>query len=181
MCIQILHDNMNAKEKILDKEYETAKNIELGGFLDKNAPKTKRNTKASVFTNLFSNVRYTYQLYRALHPEDNTTTINDITLMTIESHMLNQQYNDLGFMVGERLIILAEAQSTWSENIVVRVLLYVVQTWYKYIKIKGLDIYAEEKIQLPEPELYVIFTGTKKGYKPVKLNLKNSYSASTAR
>ena len=108
---------MNAKETILDKEFETAKNIEFDGFLDKNEPKTKRNTNASVFTNLFSNVRYTYQLYRALHPEDNTTTINDITLMTIESHMLNQQYNDLGFMVGERLIILAEAQSTWSENI----------------------------------------------------------------
>ena len=75
------------------------------------------------------------------------------------SHLLNQQYNDLGFIVGERLIILVEAQSTWSENIVIRGLLYVVQTWYKYIKRKELDVYDDEKLSLPEPELYVIYTG----------------------
>ena len=159
----------------MDKEIDTEKNINLDGFLENNEPRSKWATKASVFTNLFSDVRYTYQLYRALHPEDDKTTIDEITLMTIESHMLNQQYNDLGFMVGERLIILAEAQSTWSENIVVRVLLYVVQSWYKYIKKKGFDIYAEDSISLPVPELYVIYTGSKNGYKPQKLTLKDNH------
>lgn len=158
----------------MDKEIDTEKNIELDGFLEENEPRSKWVAKASVFTNLFSDVRYTYQLYKALHPEDDKTTIDEITLMTIESHMLNQQYNDLGFMVGESLIILAEAQSTWSENIVVRVLLYVVQTWYKYIKKKGFDIYAEDRIPLPIPELYVIYTGSKNGNKPEKLTLKDN-------
>lgn len=158
----------------MEKEIDTEKDLEVDGFLDDNEPKTKWVAKASVFTNLFSKTEYTYQLYKALHPEDDKTTKDEITLMTIESHMLNQQYNDLGFMVGERLIILAEAQSTWSENIVVRCLLYVVQTWYKYIKKKGLDIYSKDKIELPVPELYVIYTGTEKRYKPEKLTLKDS-------
>ena len=81
-----------------------------------------------------------------------------MVLMTIESHLLNQQYNDLGFMVRDRLLILVEHQSTWSENIVVRVLLYVVETWNKYIKQKELDVYDKDKITLPKPELYVIYT-----------------------
>ena len=159
----------------MEKVIDTEKSLDLAGFLGANEPKTKWAAKASVFTNLFSKAEYTYQLYKALHPEDDKTTIDEITLMTIDSHMLNQQYNDLGFMVGERLIILAEAQSTWSENIVVRCLLYVVQTWYKYIKKKGLDIYDEDRIVLPKPELYVIYTGTEKRYKPGKLTLKDCF------
>ena len=128
-----------------------------------------------MFTNLFSDTRYTYQLYKALHPEDDKTTEADLMIMTIESHMLNQQYNDLGFLVGRQLIILVEAQASWSENIVIRVLLYVVQTWYKYIKRMKLDVYSEEKISLPEPELYVIYTGDDAKNKPGKLSLRDNF------
>ena len=95
--------------------------------------------------------------------------------MTLESHLLNQQYNDLGFLVGDRLIILIEAQSTWSENIVIRVLLYVVQTWYKYIKRKKLDVYDDEKLTLPIPELYVIYTGKESDSKPDEVSLKDNF------
>ena len=149
--------------------------ISLDGFLDDNEPTSKWAAKASVFTNLFSDLKYTLQLYKALHPEDDKTTEDDLMLMTVESHMLNQQYNDLGFMVGSQLIILVEAQASWSENIVIRVLLYVVQTWYKYIKRKKLDVYDEEKISLPEPELYVIYTGEGSEKKPASLSLKDNF------
>ena len=120
------HDENESKSRWRVKDHAAAQGLALDGFLEENESTSKRAAKASVFTNLFSKVEYTFQLYKALHPEDEKTTKDEITLMTIESHMLNQQYNDLGFMVGERLIILAEAQSTWSENIVVRCLLYVV-------------------------------------------------------
>ena len=95
-----------------------------------------------------------------------------MVLMTIESHLLNQQYNDLGFMVRDRLLILVEHQSTWSENIVVRVLLYVVETWNKYIKQKELDVYDKDKITLPKPELYVIYTGQNPEDKPDVLSMR---------
>ena len=157
-----------------EKDQEKAE-ISLEGFLDDNEPSAKWIAKASVFTHLFSNPDYTYQLYVALHPDDKTTSQDEISLMTLESHLLNQQYNDLGFIVGERLIILVEAQSTWSENIVIRVLLYVVQTWYKYIKRKELDVYDDEKLSLPEPELYVIYTGENPESKKDSISLKKDF------
>ena len=43
--------------------------------------------------------------------------------MTIHNVLLDQCYNDLGFLVGNRLLVLAEAQSTWTVNILVRSLL----------------------------------------------------------
>ena len=55
----------------------------------------------------------------------------------------------------------------------VRVLLYVAWTWYKYIKQNELDIYDENKIELPEPELYVIYTGG--GRKPGRVSLSESF------
>ena len=154
---------------MVKNENEYGKEISLEGFLDDNEPTAKWVAKASVFTNLFS------ELYCALHPDDKETAKEDLMLMTIESHLLNQQYNDLGFLAGNRLIILVEAQSTWSENIVVRVLLYVVQTWYKYIKRMKLDIYDKEKIALPEAEMYVIYTGEDAKNKPDEISLKDSF------
>ena len=50
-----------------------------------NEPTVKWTAKASVFTDLFSDVEYTYQLYCALHPEDKTTTRDDMVLMTMRA------------------------------------------------------------------------------------------------
>ena len=72
-------------------------------LFDDNEPTSRWTAKASVFTSLFSEAEYTFQLYRALHPDDTTTTKDDLILMTLESHLLNQQYNDLGFLVRDRL------------------------------------------------------------------------------
>ncbi len=74
-------------------------------------PTAKHDAKASVFTDLFSDLDRLLQLYQTLHPEDKVTKVSDLTLMTMESHLVNQQYNDLGFMVGNQLLILLEAQS----------------------------------------------------------------------
>lgn len=71
-------------------------------------------------------------------------------------------YNDLGFTVGSKLLVLVEAQSTWSVNIVVRVLLYLANTWQEYIESNKLNVYGSKKIELPRPELYVVYTGERK-------------------
>ena len=127
-----------------------------------------------MFTDLFSETEYAFQLYQALHPEDTSSTANDVIVMTLESHLVNQQYNDLGFMVGDKLIILVKHQSTWSENIVVRVLMYVTDTWNKYIKQNKLDVYGKDRIELPKPELYVVCTGPGVKNKPETVTLKDT-------
>ena len=75
--------------------------ISLEGLLDNDESKSKWTAKDSVFTKLFGaeDKKYLYQLYRALHPEDEATAKEDLTVMTLESHLLEQQHNDLGFLV----------------------------------------------------------------------------------
>ena len=128
-------------------------------------PETKITAKDSVFGDLFRNPKYLLQLYQALHPEDTETTEADIGTVTITNILLNQMYNDLGFMVGKdhpKLMILLEAQTIWSINIVIRIVMYLAKTWQEYIESHALNIYSSKKIDLPKPELYVIYTGTYK-------------------
>ena len=72
----------------------------------------KRTIKDSVFTNLFQDKKYLLQLYKALHLEDNDITEDELTDITIKNVLTDNIYNDLGFVVENRLVILVEAQST---------------------------------------------------------------------
>ena len=134
----------------------------------------KRNIKDCVFTDLFGNKKYLRELYLVLHPEDTDVTEDDLTDITIENVLVNDLYNDLGFRVGSRLIILAEAQSSWSPNILIRALLYIATTYQKYIDERNLDLYTSKKVEIPKPELYVIYTGDRKT-RPTELQLSKEF------
>ena len=122
----------------------------------------KRTVKDSVFTDLFQNKKYLLQLYKALHPEDHVTE-DDLTDVTIKNVLTDNIYNDLGFVVEDRLMIFAEAQSSvWTVNIIVRALMYLVQTWHDYFERTKQNLYKSKKVQMPIPEIYVIFTGERK-------------------
>lgn len=73
--------------------------------------KVKRTIKDSVFTDLFGDSRYVYQLYQALHPEDHDVKERDLKTITLENIFTDGIYNDLGFIKGDKLMILVEAQS----------------------------------------------------------------------
>ena len=122
----------------------------------------KHTIKDSVFTNLFQDKKYLLQLYKTLHPEDTQVTEDALSDITIHNIMTNDVYNDVGFMVGEKLLILTEAQATWTENIAVRILIYLMVTYQDYIKKTKQNVYRSKKIRLPRPELYVIYTGDRK-------------------
>ena len=83
-------------------------------------------------------------------------------------------YNDLGFIVNNKLMILVEAQSTWTMNILVRVLLYLAQNYHEYFLRTSQNYYKSKKVRMPKPELYVIFTGDR-GQKPDKISLSKEY------
>ena len=110
--------------------------------------KLKKNAKDSVFCDLFGNPKYLLQLYKALHPEDTEVTQEQIGNVTMRNILLDQMYNDLGFTVGSKLLVLMEAQSTWSKNIVIRVLLYLANTWQEYIESKHLNTYGSKQSRL---------------------------------
>ncbi len=134
----------------------------------------KRTIKDSVFTNLFQDKKYLIQLYQALHPEDKDVTEDKLTDVTIENVLTDNIYNDLGFMVGNRLLILVEAQSTWTVNIIIRALMYLIQTYHNYFERTKQSLYKSKKVQIPMPELYVIYTGDRKT-KPSEISLSQEF------
>lgn len=140
------------------------------------SPKPKRNAKDTVFTSLFRDKEYLLQLYQALHPEDTQTGQEDLTIITLENIMAGGIYNDLGFQLGDRIIFLIEAQSTWTENILVRVLMYLAKSYQDFIIRTKQDMYGSRKVALPKPELYVIYTGSRAA-KPETISFAESFFA----
>ena len=122
----------------------------------------KRKIKDSVFTDLFQDKKYLLQLYKALHPEDSDVTEDELADITIKHVLIDGDYNDLGFSVGNRLMVLVESQSTWTYNIIIRALMYLVQTYHDYFKRTNQNLYGSKKVNMPKPELYVIYTGNRK-------------------
>ena len=134
----------------------------------------KRTAKNSVFLDLFQNKSYLLKLYKTLHPEDTTATEDSLTDITIENVLTDNLYNDLGFIVNNKLMILVEAQSTWTMNILVRVLLYLAQSYHEYFQRTSQNYYKSKRVKMPTPELYVIFTGNR-GRKPDKISLSKEF------
>ena len=125
----------------------------------------RRKAKDSVFTVLFQDVNNVYELYKELHPEDVDVTVDDIRVETLETVLINDIYNDLGFIVNSggkvRYVILVEAQSRWTDNITLRMLLYITETYHRYLKETEQSEHVEKKVLLPKPDMYVVYTGSK--------------------
>lgn len=127
-----------------------------------NHAETLRAAKDSVFRNLFSYKENLFNLYQSLHPEDTETDIEDLTPVTLETILVKGLHNDLGFMAGDRLLILVEAQSTWSTNILIRGMMYMAQTYQKYFTERKESLFKTKKVEMPIPEFYVVYTGVQK-------------------
>lgn len=109
------------------------------------------------------------QLFRTLHPEMTDITDADLKTITLKQVITNHPYNDLAFQVRDRLMIFVEAQSTWSVNILIRILLYLADTIQSYLNDCNMDIHARRKLKIPVPEFYVIYTGNRKVRKWISL------------
>jgi hypothetical protein len=136
--------------------------------------KAKRTTKNSVFMDLFQDKKNLLKLYQTLHPEDTSATEDMIDIVTLETVLTDNIYNDLGFRVGDRLLLLVEAQSTWTVNILVRTLLYLAQSYHEYFLSTKQSLYRSKKVRMPKPEIYVIYTG-ERGNKPEIISLSEEF------
>lgn len=118
-----------------------------------------REFKNSVFIDLFGQNVYRMQLFRTLHPEMRDVTDADLKTITLKQVITNHSYNDLALQVRDHLMIFVEAQSSWSVNILLRVLLYFADTVQEYLHDHQMDIHGIGRLKLPVPEFYVIYTG----------------------
>ena len=139
---------------------------------------TSHKTKDSVFVNLFEDKENVLQLYQELHPEDTSVTIEDINIETLKTILINEVYNDLGFVVGKgvnaRFIILVEAQSAWNPNMTLRILIYLVNTLRDFIDASEQDVHSDSIVSLPQIELYVLYSGDRKNV-PDEISFSEDY------
>jgi len=82
----------------------------------------------SLFIDLFSDKMRLIQLYKSLIDDQKQINPEDIEILTIQNLILRGIYNDLGFRVKDEIIILMEAQTTYTTNIVLRILFYLSET-----------------------------------------------------
>ncbi len=87
---------------------------------------------------------------------------DEIADITMKHVLVDADYNDLGFSVGDRLMVLVESQSTWTLNIIIRALMYLIQTYHDYFRRTNQNLYGSRKVSVPKPELYMIYTGDRK-------------------
>ena len=120
--------------------------------------RTKRNTKDSVFTHLFSIPEYQLKMYQALHPEDRTVCESDIETITRECVVAQHAHNDLGILIKNTLMVFVEAQSTWSVNVAIRLASYAIQSLMDYFRERDVYLYSNTKVECPRIELYAIFS-----------------------
>jgi hypothetical protein len=143
--------------------------------LNEQPVKAKRTTKNSVFLNLFGDKKYLLQLYQTLHPEDADATEDDLDIVTIENILTDNLYNDLGILAhGDKLLLLLEAQSTWTVNVLIRVLIYLAQSYHEYCIKTSQSLYRSKTVKIPKPELFIIYTGNQ-GKRPEVLSLSEEF------
>ena len=137
--------------------------------------KAKRTAKNSVFLDLFQDKRNLLKLYQTLHPEDTNTTEDTLDIVTIDNVLTDNLYNDLGIMTGNhKLLLLLEEQSSWTVNILIRILLYLAQSYHEYFERTSQSLYKSTKVKMPKPELYIIYMGNK-GKKPDIISLSQEF------
>ena len=164
---------MNNQIEEVAKEFEDNKENEYSEINSMNF-----KAKDSVFYNLFQIKENVLQLYKELHPEDKGVTINDVKIKTLTAIFVNYLYNDLGFMVDRNgvphYIILVEAQSKWNRNITMRILWYLAVTYHRYVRETGQNIHDTAKIDVPVPELYLVYTGDDLKNVPDEINIRDA-------
>ena len=139
--------------------------------------RVKHTVKDSVFSDLFKDKKNLLKLYKTLHPEDISATEDVLNIVTLNNVLTDNIYNDLGILVRhDKVLLLLEAQSTWTVNILIRMLLYVAHTYQEHFEKTGQKLYGSKKAKMPKPELYVIYTGNR-GRKPDVISLSNEFFA----
>jgi hypothetical protein len=117
-----------------------------------------RAYKSSVFAALFDDENKIRELYAALKGVEHDPAL-PIAITTLRDVLYMNQLNDLSFMVGDRLVLVIEHQSSMNRNMPLRILLYIADVYKKIITRRSL--YREALIKIPRPEFIVLYNGPK--------------------
>ena len=115
-----------------------------------------REHKSSAFSALFSEPEKILTLYNAVSRNEYPLDAS-VKITTLENVFYNEVYNDLSFVIDDKLVVLAEAQSSINNNMPLRFLFYMSEIYSDCID--GRSIYRKRLIKIPHPEFIVLYNG----------------------
>ena len=138
--------------------------------------KHKRCYKDSVFVDLFSEDEKAKEnflsLYNALHGT-NLQMSCPVENIRLDNVMYMNIINDVSCLVDNKIIVLAEHQSTINENMPLRFLEYIARL---YEKLQApTDRYLRKLSKIPTPEFYVFYNGTEDYTETTTLKLSDAF------
>ena len=140
--------------------------------------KHNRRYKDSVFVDLFSEDKTAkanfLSLYNALHGTHLDSSA-ELKPLKLEQAMYTKLSNDVSCLIDNKIIVLAEHQSTINENMPLRCLQYVARLYEQIQDPKAKYYRTLQKI--PIPEFYVFYNGTAKYPVQKTLKLSEAYIA----
>jgi len=112
--------------------------------------------KNSVFSLLFSDPDVLRELYCALEnitlPPDTPVIVN-----TLRNVFYMDFINDVSFVIGGKLVVLLEHQSTINPNMGLRFLMYISRIYEAMYENRML--YLTKRMCIPQPEFFVLYNG----------------------
>ena len=139
-------------------------------------PKHNRRYKDSVFVDLFSEDEKAKEnflsLYNALH-NTNLQLSCPVENIRLDNIMYMNIINDVSCLVDNKIIVLAEHQSTINENMPLRFLQYIARL---YEKLQApTDRYLRKLSKIPTPEFYVFYNGLEDYPETTVLKLSDAF------
>ena len=118
-----------------------------------------KNYKDGLFRAIFNRPDKMLELYNALKGTDyGQEMIDQIEILTLDTAVYLGLRNDVGFSLGNTVMILAEHQSTICMNMPIRMVEYFGETLQRMFDKK---VFGTKRLQVPTPEFYVFYNGTK--------------------
>jgi len=121
---------------------------------------SNRKYKDSVFVDLFSEDEKAKEnflsLYNALH-NTKLTAIELLKNIRLDQVLYMTFYNDVSYLVDNKIIVLAEHQSTINPNMPLRCLEYISRLYETLFESK--EKYSRKLLKIPTPEFYVFYNG----------------------
>jgi hypothetical protein len=134
--------------------------------------KANREYKSSMFGDLFNKEESALELYNAL--TGSRFTLSDgLRFTTLNDALFMGRLNDVSFTVADKLICMAEHQSTPPGNVPLRDLLYIARVLEEIIDNRA--IYRTKLLTIPTPEFYVLYNGVAKYPDDKTLRLSDAF------
>lgn len=138
---------------------------------DSGKARANRQYKDSMFTLLFNTPDEARSLYNAITGSDYGPE-TPLSINTIQDIFYRTRKNDLSFLLDDKLVIIIEHQSSLNPNMPIRLFLYVAQVYETLIAHKAL---YGGKMQIPRPELLVLYNGLEEQPDQVEQRLSESF------